>query len=98
MKAQDKIELVSDLYHKGKLDVMELRDLDKPSLKYDIMVFMYIKEPDEYGFREYVCLDYAYGASLFNNQLGYGQYNACLEEYDRIYEALKRNKLLKGDK
>lgn len=98
MKQEDKIELVSDLYHKGKLDAMELRDLDKPSIKYDIMVFMYIKEPDKNGFREYIYLDYVYGATFFNNQLGHGQYNACLANYDRIYEALKKNKLLKGNK
>lgn len=98
MKEQDKIELISNLYHQGKLEAMQLNDIDKPTKTYDIMIFMDITKPNKDGFTDYIYLDYLYGSTEFNNQLGYGGYNACLANYQFIYEALKRNKLLKGDK
>lgn len=62
-----KKKIIKELYEKGKLDVGELRDLKDKNVTYDIVVFMYYKEPDKYGFKDMVILDYTYGASDYED-------------------------------
>ena len=97
MKQIDRIQVISDLYHNGKLEAMQLMDLQNPTIKYDIIVFMYIKYPEDIERHEYVPLDYVYGATNYLNDKQ-AEYKAVLDHYDRIYKALKKNKLLKGGK
>ena len=98
MNKQDKIDFVSNFYEKGKLEAMQLNDIDKPNIRYDIIIFMYVTNPDEHGFTQYIPLDYVYGATDFQNQCGFGEGNAILAHSERVYDALDKLNLLKGDK
>lgn len=92
MKEIDRIQLISDLYHQGKLDAMQLCSLETRTRNYDIIVFMYTTNDNQY-----ILLDYVYGATEFKGK-EFAVYYACTLNYDRIYKALKKNKLLKGNK
>lgn len=92
-----KKEILAELYKEGKLDVAQLCDLPNPNKIYDIMVFIYYHEPDEYGYREMEMLNYLYGAYEYNDD--YRKHNALpisthyeldaiLDNAERVFKAL----------
>lgn len=93
-----KKKIINELYEKGKLDVGELRDVN--CLTYDILVFMYYKDPGpHYNFGDMVILDYSYGASDYLNR----RYefkedrvkDIIMNFYEEIYDAIVEKGLIK---